>query len=161
MFILLLFIIVCCERAVGLAGTLIAAVLEELKEQEYTEEWAYELAYLYHKAGMSEKCIDACDELVLWFGDGPYVERALELKMLYQPLTKTQEEKYRSFCQAKDDRAGLTHIDVEEMARAGELAETPRVTRIALGLPVGGDLDYADGLTLARALRGRTPVSET
>ncbi len=50
---------------------------------------------------------------------------------------------------------------VEELARAGELAETPRVTRIALGLPVGGDLDYADGLTLARALRGRTPVSET
>lgn len=43
----------------------------------------------------------------------------IELKMLYQPLTKTQEEKYRSFCQAKDDRAGLTHIDVEEMARAG------------------------------------------
>ena len=84
-----------------------------------------ELAYLYHKAGMSEKCIDACDELVLWFGDGPYVERALELKMLYQPLTKTQEEKYRSFCQAKDDRAGLTHIDVDEMARAGETVHDP------------------------------------
>lgn len=75
-------------------GTLIG-ILEELKEQEYSEEWAYELAYLYHKAGMSEKCIDACDELILWFGDGPYVERALELKMLYQPLTKQQEDKYR------------------------------------------------------------------
>ena len=60
-------------------GTLIG-ILEELKEQEYSEEWAYELAYLYHKAGMSEKCIDACDELILLFGDGPYVERALELK---------------------------------------------------------------------------------
>ena len=69
-------------------------ILEDFKEQEYTEEWAYELAYLYHQAGMSEKCIDACDELILWFGDGPYVERALELKMLYQPLTKSQEEKY-------------------------------------------------------------------
>ena len=46
---------------------------------------------------MSEKCIDACDELILWFGDGPYVERALELKMLYQPLTRQQEEKYRQF----------------------------------------------------------------
>ena len=54
-------------------GTLIG-ILEELKEQEYSEEWAYELAYLYHKAGMSEKCIDACDELILWFGDGPYVD---------------------------------------------------------------------------------------
>ena len=71
-------------------GTLIG-ILEELKEQEYSEEWAYELAYLYHKAGMSEKCIDACDELILWFGDGPYVERALELKMLYQPLTKQRK----------------------------------------------------------------------
>lgn len=101
------------------------AVLEELKKRDYREKWAYELAYLYHKAGMSEKCIDACDELVLWFGDGPYVERALELKMLYQPLTKTQEEKYRSFCQAKDDRAGLTHIDVDEMARAGEIVHDP------------------------------------
>lgn len=57
-------------------------ILEEFKDQEYTEEWAYELAYLYHKSGKTEKCIDACDELILWFGDGPYVERALELKML-------------------------------------------------------------------------------
>lgn len=72
-------------------GELIA-ILEEFKEVEYTEEWSYELAYLYHRAGMSDKCIEACDELILWFGDGPYVERALELKMLYQPLTKSQEE---------------------------------------------------------------------
>ena len=113
------------QKAQGASYEELIPILEELKEQEYTEEWAYELAYLYHKAGMSEKCIDACDELVLWFGDGPYVERALELKMLYQPLTKTQEEKYRSFCQAKDDRAGLTHIDVEEMARAGETVNDP------------------------------------
>ena len=113
------------QKAQGASYEELIPILEELKEQEYTEEWAYELAYLYHKAGMSEKCIDACDELVLWFGDGPYVERALELKMLYQPLTKTQEEKYRSFCQAKDDRAGLTHIDVDEMARAGEIVHDP------------------------------------
>lgn len=113
------------QKAQGASYEELIPILEELKEQEYTEEWAYELAYLYHKAGMSEKCIDACDELVLWFGDGAYVERALELKMLYQPLTKTQEEKYRSFCQAKDDRAGLTHIDVEEMARAGETVHDP------------------------------------
>lgn len=113
------------QKAQGASYEELIPILEELKEQEYTEEWAYELAYLYHKAGMSEKCIDACDELVLWFGDGPYVERALELKMLYQPLTKTQEEKYRSFCQVKDDRTGLTHIDVEEMTRAGETVHDP------------------------------------
>lgn len=72
-------------------------ILEEFKEEEYTEEWAYELASLYHKAGMTEKCVDACDELILWFGDGPYVERALKLKMLHQPLTKAQETKYKLF----------------------------------------------------------------
>ena len=94
-------------------------ILEEFKEQEYTEEWAYELAYLYHKAGKTEKCIEACDELILWFGDGPYVERALELKMLYQPLTKDQEEKYRKF---RFEHEGKTQIDAAEMTKAGELA---------------------------------------
>ena len=94
-------------------------ILEEFKEQEYTEEWAYELAYLYHKAGKTEKCIEACDELILWFGDGPYVERALELKMLYQPLTKDQEEKYRKF---RFEQEGKTQIDAAEMTKAGELA---------------------------------------
>ena len=77
-------------------------ILEEFKSREYTEEWAYQLAYLYHKAGESEKCIDACDELILWFGEGIYVERALELKMHYQPLTKAQEDKYRTFKQRRD-----------------------------------------------------------
>lgn len=102
-------------------GTLIG-ILEELKEQEYSEEWAYELAYLYHKAGMSEKCIDACDELILWFGDGPYVERALELKMLYQPLTKQQEDKYRSFRQRHD---GVVEVRPEDPLESGEIIPEP------------------------------------
>lgn len=110
------------KKAQGAPYGELIPILEELKDQEYTEEWAYELAYLYHKAGMSEKCIEACDELILWFGDGPYVERALELKMLYQPLTKTQEDKYRAFRQAKDSKSAITHIDVTEMQRAGEYA---------------------------------------
>ena len=97
-------------------------ILEELKEQEYTEEWAYELAYLYHKNGDVDKCIDACDELILWFGDGPYVERALELKMCYQPLTKIQEEKYRKF---RLEKEGYTEISAEEMERAGETVHAP------------------------------------
>lgn len=112
------------QKAQGASYEELIPILEELKEQEYTEEWAYELAYLYHKAGMSEKCIDACDELVLWFGDGPYVERALELKMLYQPLTKHRKKSIGRLS-GKDDRAGLTHIDVEEMARAGETVHDP------------------------------------
>ena len=99
-------------------GTLIG-ILEELKEQEYSEEWAYELAYLYHKAGMSEKCIDACDELILWFGDGPYVERALEL---YQPLTKQQEDKYRTFRQRHD---GVVEVRPEDPLESGEIVPEP------------------------------------
>ena len=102
-------------------GTLIG-ILEELKEQEYSEEWAYELAYLYHKAGMSEKCIDACDELILWYGDGPYVERALELKMLYQPLTKQQEDKYRTFRQRHD---GVVEVRPEDPLESGEIVPEP------------------------------------
>lgn len=110
-------------------GTLIA-VLEELKEQEYSEEWAFELACLYHKAGMSEKCIEACDELILWFGDGPYVERALELKMLYQPLTRQQEEKYRQFRQRKD---GVVEVTPEEELESGEIVnETLQIPNVKL-----------------------------
>ena len=106
------------------------SILEDLKEQEYTEEWAYELACLYHKTGQIEKCIDACDELILWFGDGPYVERALELKMLYQPLTKAQEEKYRKF---RHEKEGKTVISAEEMARAGEYVhESVAIPQITL-----------------------------
>ena len=105
-------------------------ILEEFKDQEYTEEWAYELAYLYHKSGKTEKCIEACDELILWFGDGPYVERALELKMLYQPLTKVQEEKYRRF---RLEREGITKIDSEEMIKAGEFAhDSVEIPQIAV-----------------------------
>ena len=81
-----------------------------------------ELAYLYHKAGMSEKCIDACDELILWFGDGPYVERALELKMLYQPLTKQQEDKYRTFRQRHD---GVVEVRPEDQLESGEIVPEP------------------------------------
>ena len=69
-------------------------VLEELKKRDYREKWAYELAYLYHKIGMETKCVEECDELIVWFGDGRYVIKAMELKMLHQPLTPEQQEKY-------------------------------------------------------------------
>ncbi|MCR4947423.1 MAG: tetratricopeptide repeat protein [Lachnospiraceae bacterium] len=77
-------------------------ILEELKDQQFTEEWAYELAYLYHKAGDGDKCVRACDEIVLWFGDGEYVEKALELKMLYEPLNEAQQSKYKDIKEKKD-----------------------------------------------------------
>lgn len=69
-------------------------VLEELKEKEYREKWAYELAYLYHRMGLATRCVEECDELILWFGEGKYVVKAMELKMLHQPLTPEQFRKY-------------------------------------------------------------------
>ena len=72
------------------------AILEEYKGKEYTERWAYELASLYSKAGMKDKCIEECDDLILWFSEGVYVTKAMELKMKYQPLTPSQQEKYDS-----------------------------------------------------------------
>lgn len=110
------------EKGRGTDISKLIDILEEFKEKEYTEEWAFELASLYHQANESEKCVEACDELILWFGDGPYVERALELKMLYQPLTKVQEEKYRKFRLTKE---GITTIGADEMKRAGEYVHDP------------------------------------
>ncbi len=69
-------------------------VLEELKKRDYREKWAYELAYLYHRVGLAARCVEECDELILWFGEGKYVVKAMELKMLHQPLTPEQQEKY-------------------------------------------------------------------
>ena len=115
------------KKGQGASFDELITILEEYKDEEYTEEWAYELAYLYHKAGKADKCIDACDELILWFGDGPYVERALELKMLYQPLTKAQEEKYRRFKAEKEkpakikDEAEVIEIGAMEMVKGGEI----------------------------------------
>ena len=68
--------------------------LEEFKKAEYVEKWAYELAKLYHEAGMVAECLEECDDLILWFSEGKYVYQAMELKMKYKPLTPLQQEKY-------------------------------------------------------------------
>ena len=72
------------------------ALLEELKKKDYQEEWAYELAYLYHRIGLATKCVEECDDIILWFGDGPYVMKAMELKQLHVPLTEVQQAKYEA-----------------------------------------------------------------
>lgn len=69
-------------------------VLEELKSKDYSEKWAYELAYLYHRVGLGTRCVEECDELILWFGEGKYVQKAMELKQLHAPLTNEQQIKY-------------------------------------------------------------------
>ena len=68
-------------------------VLEELKKRDYREKWAYELAYLYHRVGLASKCVEECDEMFLWFGEGRHVLKGLELKMLHEPLSEEQESK--------------------------------------------------------------------
>ena len=70
--------------------------LEDFKHAEYVEKWAYELAKLYHEAGMTAECLEECDDLILWFSEGTYVYQAMELKMKYKPLTPLQQEKYDS-----------------------------------------------------------------
>lgn len=69
-------------------------VLEKLKEEEYIDRWVYELAYLYHKIGFGTKCVEECDEMILWLGEGRYVRKAMELKMLHEPLTPKQQAIY-------------------------------------------------------------------
>ncbi len=108
------------SKAKGADNTTLIAILEELKQHDFLEEWAYELAYLYHKTMQVDKCIDLCDEIILWFGDGPYVERALEMKMIYQPLDKMQEDKYRHF---QNKRDGITEIQANEVLHSGEIVQ--------------------------------------
>lgn len=78
------------------------AVLEEFKKRDYREKWAYELAYLYHRIGLSTKCVEECDEMFLWFGEGKYVIKALELKALHTPLNADQQDKYDLWMQARE-----------------------------------------------------------
>jgi len=102
------------------------AILEEFKEKEYTEIWAYELAALYGQADMREKCVATCDELILWFGDGEYVEKALNLKRSFQPLTAAQEEKYQKF----RSRRGMVEVNVPKKveAKISEDSGLPEIT---------------------------------
>lgn len=104
------------NKARGADSATLIGILEELKTRDFSEEWAYELAALYHKTGQADKCIDLCDEIILWFGDGPYVERAMELKMLYSPLNKDQAEKYKKMRQQAD---GLTEIRPDDVPESG------------------------------------------
>ncbi len=93
------------------------AVLEELKSKDYREKWAYELAYLYHRVGLATKCIEECDELILWFGEGKYVVKAMELKMLHQPLTVEQQDRYENRFQSEsayDDTEQSEFADDQE-----------------------------------------------
>jgi len=160
------------KKGQGASFDELITILEEYKDEEYTEEWAYELAYLYHKAGKADKCIDACDELILWFGDGPYVERALELKMLYQPLTKAQEEKYRRFKAEKEkpakikDEAEVTEIGAMEMIKGGEIVhDDVTIPQITVNQEkfntVNLQQEIAKGMQQIMEAKGKNEVADT
>lgn len=160
------------KKGQGASFDELITILEEYKDEEYTEEWAYELAYLYHKAGKADKCIDACDELILWFGDGPYVERALELKMLYQPLTKVQEEKYRRFKAEKEkpakikDEAEVTEIGAMEMVKGGEIVhDDVTIPQITVNQEkfntVNLQQEIAKGMQQIMEAKGKNEVADT
>lgn len=102
-------------------------VLEELKSKDYSEKWAYELAYLYHRVGLATRCVEECDELIVWFGEGKYVLKAMELKKLHEPLTDVQQAKY-------DEMKGISR-PVEKPA-----AKEPQV-------PASAEPDLADAPT--------------
>ena len=91
--------------------------LEEYKKSEYVEEWAYELAKLYQEAGMTAECLEECDDLILWFSEGQYVYKAMELKMQYKPLTPSQQERY-------DKRNSVLDGETEEMPDMTAYVET-------------------------------------
>ncbi|RGF19443.1 hypothetical protein DW128_09685 [Firmicutes bacterium AM10-47] len=94
-------------------------ILEKYKASEYTERWAYELARLYARAGMYDKCIAECDEMVLWFSDGKYVKKALELKMKYTELTDAEKEKYKElYGEPKAVRIARTAASVSAATQA-------------------------------------------
>ena len=103
-------------RAQGAPLTEQIQALEEFKKAEYVEKWAYELAALYHEAGMTAECLEECDDLILWFSEGEYVYKAMELKMKYKPLTPLQQEKY-------DSRPGA----VKKVRRAEAVKESEEV----------------------------------
>ena len=160
------------KKGQGASFDELITILEEYKDEEYTEEWAYELAYLYHKAGKADKCIDACDELILWFGDGPYVERALELKMLYQPLTKAQEEKYRRFKAEKEkpakikDEDEVTEIGAMEMVKGGEIVhDDVTIPQITVNQEkfntVNLQQEIAKGMQQIMEAKGKNEVADT
>ncbi|WP_461812460.1 hypothetical protein [Faecalimonas sp.] len=77
--------------------------LVDFKKMEYVEKWAYELAKLYEEAGMIVECLEECDDLILWFSEGKYVLKAMELKIKHKPLTPLQQEKYDRFMQRKEE----------------------------------------------------------
>ena len=116
------------------------AILEEFKKREPREKWVYELAYLYHRIGLTTKCVEECDEMFLWFGEGRYVIKALELKALHQPLSQEQQEKYDAYIEG---RSAGENVDDEPVVEE-EPDEVPGDTQVAEEISRGEAEIYGD-----------------
>ena len=123
-------------------------VLQKLKEQDPRERWQYELAYLYHKVGLGSHCVEECDELILWFGEGKYVIKAMELKMLHQPLTPDQQAQYEEYKRnlerpiRKEYEAELVYpAEFEEMPIQVKTMDVSRYNTINLQEELAADLE--------------------
>ncbi len=129
------------------------AVLERLKQCEYREKWGYELAYLYHRIGLASRCVEECDEMILWFGDGKYVIKAMELKMLHQPLSPEQQKKY-------DHRFDSLQTYQPPQVAEQEQESEPVDSREATYEPLAEEpqTDYTAGQEEVQAVLGDTQV---
>ena len=129
------------------------AVLEEFKKVEYVEKWAFELAGLYKEAGMISECLEECDDLILWFSEGKYIYKAMELKMQYKPLTPLQHEKYMS-------RLEVQKVPVvDETPEAEETAETPEAPAIGEEMAVEEEI-VPDAVAAEVPAEESAPVEE-
>ncbi len=98
-------------------------ILEKYIQEDMEEKWAYELAKLYHEAGDEENCVDMCDEISLWFAEGKYVNKAMELKKLYRPLTKLQQERYDNYRLGRKPLQKIEKDERKENKQAGDIED--------------------------------------
>ena len=124
------------------------AVLEEFKKREYREKWAYELAYLYHRIGLTTKCIEECDEMYLWFGEGKYVLKALELKLLHVPLSVEQQEKYDLWIKQRDEEIAEENEEVQESENEGADEQSQSAPDIELSDKGGSEKGNSDLMSM-------------
>lgn len=138
--------------------------LEEFKKVEYVEKWAFELAKLYQDAGMTAECIDECDDLILWFSEGKYVYKAMELKMQYKPLTPLQQEKYNLRNVAPAVKAASVEEAAAETTAAEEAVEVPVVEEAAAEAPVveeaGAEAPVVEEKIMEEMTAGESAVEE-
>ena len=134
------------------------AVLEEFKKRDYREKWAYELAYLYHRIGLATKCVEECDEMFLWFGEGKYVIKALELKALHGSLSESQQAQYDAWIRERD--AGDNPTEEESSEEENETDDVSGDTRV-VGRIEHMEEEHSDEQTVSDAPTMELPEVKT